>query len=234
MTINNGAELPIKNKENKMARNEIPSIDQLSKYQVNRVGAVEAVRQTLYDSATYAAGGQTSLTFFQLPVGQGGKTKADTNMEAAGTLPNPKQFLVQSIELHFFPGATIEKFGAAADTGNIFADDVYVFAKGGYLDFFIGSKSYLTEAPLTKFPPKTRLDGWGAASDTTTAGAGRAYRQDYSTVWGRPYYLDPAILLVPTQNFQISLNWPVAVALPSTLAGRVVVSLDGILYRNSQ
>lgn len=217
-----------------MAKNTVPTVDELAKFQVNRVGAIEAVRQTLYDSATYVAAGQTSLTFFQLPVGQGGKTKADTNMESAGSLPNPKQFLVQSIEIHVFPSAAIENMAATVDTGTAFVKDMSTILTGGYLDFFIGSKSYLTEAPLMKFPPKTKLDGWAAASDTTTAGAGRAYRHEYAAGAGRPYYLQPEILLVSTQNFNVTLNWPAALALTGTNTAKIFITLDGILYRNSQ
>jgi hypothetical protein len=47
------------------------------------------------------------------------------------------------------------------------------------LDFFIGSKSYLTEAPLQRFPGKTRLYGESAYADTTTAGADQQIRYDY-------------------------------------------------------
>jgi hypothetical protein len=217
-----------------MASN-IPTLDQLSQFQVNRPGAVEAIRQTLYDTTTYAAAGQTSLTFFQTPVGQGGKTLADTNMEAAGSLPNPKQFLIQSIEIHIMPAITPSNIGAAPGVkGGEFTNDMYAISTTGYLNLFIGSKSYLTEAPLMKFPPKTYLNGMASASDSTTAAANAAYRMDYAHVSGRPYYVEPNILLVPTQNFNITLNWAAAVPTISTKTARVMVVLDGILYRNSQ
>mgnify|MGYP000960570814 FL=1 len=59
-------------------------------YGVNVANVVEAIRQPIYDTVTYAAAGQTNLTFFALPIGQGGKTKVDTNMTTAGSLPAPR------------------------------------------------------------------------------------------------------------------------------------------------
>jgi len=215
----------------------VPNLETLRKFRVNRERQHEGIRQTLYDSATYANAGQTQLQFFQVPKGQAGKTLADTNMESAGSLPSPKKFLVECIEILFFPGVDpVTQLAAIAETE--FANDVYAFAKGGYLDLFIGSKSYLTEAPLGVFPPKTRLEVEGAHTvnelQAVAADAFNHISTDYAVCAGRPYYLDPPLLLEPTQNFNVDLNWPAAVALPSGVDGRVVVKLDGILYRLSQ
>ena len=210
----------------------IPTLDDLQKYNVNRPGQIEGIRQSLYDFQTYAAAGQTSLTFFQVPIGQSGKTKADTNMDIAGSLAAPKRFFVESIEVLFFPGSAIDTFAAVAAANAAQADDVYTVAKSGYLDFFIGSKSYLSEAPIGRFPSKTGLKLISSvASNSATTGE---VKSEYATFGGMPYKLDPGILLVPTQNFNVTLNWPTAVALPSTVAGRIGIVLNGILYRNSQ
>ncbi len=85
-------------------RGNIPNLAELQSYAVNRKGQYEGIRQSLYDYQTYASAGQTSLSFFQVPVGQAGKTIADTNMEVSGTLPQPKHFLVESCEIRFWPG----------------------------------------------------------------------------------------------------------------------------------
>lgn len=221
-----------------MAGPSVPSIEEIEKFNVNRPGQFEAVRQTLYDFQTYAQAGQTQLTFFQLPVGQGGKTLADTNMETAGQLPNPKMFLVQSIEILFFPGGTanaLPSTGALADAASQFLNDVYNVGKSGWLEFFIGSKPYLREAPLNRFPPKTKIDGFSALATSLTAGAATQSRDNYAVWSGRPYQMNPPILLKPTQNFNITLNWPAAVALGAQdTTARIGVVLDGILYRNSQ
>jgi len=220
-----------------MANPKIPNLSDLMQYDVNRRGQYEGIRQSLYDFTTYANAGQTSLQFFQVPQGQGGKTIADTNMNSAGQLPQPQHFLVESIELYLFPGVlpgTIVTTAAETE----FANDVYSVAKSGSLDFFIGSKSYLQEAPLGRFPPKTRLQVNAAHALTelqaVAADSEIQVSTEYAAGIGRPYYLDPPVLLVPNQNFNLTLSWPAAVALPSGVDARIGVVLDGILYRQSQ
>jgi hypothetical protein len=221
----------------------IPSGAALRQYSVNRAGQVEAVRQTLYDIQTYAQAGQASLNFFALPQGQGTtshpgssgvKTKADTNMTTAGSLPSPQRFLVKSIEILFYPGLVINNFNAtAAATVGTFSNDIYAVAKSGYLDFVIGSKSYLTEAPLGRFPPKTRVETRNAVASNSATTAEISF--DYAAWIGRPYLLDAPLYLESTQNFSITLNWPNVIALSAAdTTARIGVVLDGYLYRLSQ
>lgn len=211
-----------------MARNLPQNAQQFS---VNR-GAKEAIRSSLYDFQAYAAVGQTSLSFFQVPVGQSGKTKADTNMESAGSLPSPKQFLIETIELYLFPGSLVNVAASAATNLPQQADDMYAFAKSGFLDLFIGSKSYLTEAPLGRFPASTGLRVDQSLAGTFTAP--NMVKSEYAAMTGLIYRVEPQILLEPTQNFNVTLNWPTAVAMPSGVAARVGVVMRGLLYRNSQ
>lgn len=203
----------------------------LAKYRVNRAGQLEMLRQSLYDFQAYAQAGQTQLIFFQVPQGQSGKTFGDTNMSIAGSLPAGQQFLVQSIEIKFYPGSN-PSTGPVADAPEPFVNDTWLFAKSGWLEFNVGSKNYLREAALDRFPPKTKLDGWASITSTLTAGAATEDRISYATLAGRPYPIDPYILLESTQNFNVTLNWPTAVAL--TNAARVGLVLDGVLVRNSQ
>lgn len=220
-----------------MPRNNVPDLQNLQKFAVNRQGQYEVLRQTLYDFQTYANAGQTSLQFFQVPLGQGGKTIADTNQDSAGQLPQPKWFLVESIEIHFFPGIDPgTEVTTIAETE--FTNDVYAVAKGGSLNFFIGSKTYVEEAPLIRFPPKTRLNVEAAHSifytEASASDAAAQVSTDYAAACGRPYFIDPEVLLIPNQNFKVTLSWPSVVALPSSVDGRIGVILDGILYRQSQ
>ncbi len=222
-------------------RGNIPNLAELQSYAVNRKGQYEGIRQTLYDYQVYAGAGQTSLSFFQVPVGQGGKTVADTNIEVAGSLPQPKHFLVESIEIRFWPGVlpVISQTGVlATQSASNYSNDVVTFSKSGSLNFFIGSKTYLEEAPVGRFPPKTYVCSDFATSQTVNqavaADQENQITMDLSYVKGRPYFINPATLLIPTQNFKVSLNWPAAVALPSTQDARIGVVLDGILYRQSQ
>lgn len=209
----------------------IPNLTELAQYNVNRPNQVEALRSSLYDTLSYQAAGQSQLQFFQTPKGQSGKTYAQTNMTLAGALPAPQSFLVQEIHLFMFPGELPSTQGAHA--ASAFVNDVYNFYTApAWLEFYIGSKAYLDEAPLMKFPPPNGLSGFSALSDTTTAAASGATTIGYASAGGCPYELNPPILLVPTQNFNITLNWPSLQALSS--AAIVVCNLQGILYRNSQ
>ena len=218
-------------------RNAIPNIADLNQYSVNRSGQAEGIRQCIYDFQAYAAVGQTSLTFFQVPVGQSGKTYADTNMSTPGVLPSPQKFLIQSIELHFFPGVLNSPVEDTATPfpSSQFVNDVAAISNNGFLELNIGSKNYLREAPLGVFPPKAHLVG-NAAMATSIAGSTAASfnMTSFATLGGRPYFTEPPLLLEPTQNFNVTLNWPTAVALPSGIAGRIGIKLDGILYRLSQ
>jgi hypothetical protein len=216
-----------------MRNGQIPTLAALQEFDVNRRGEYEGIRQTFYDTTTYAAAGQTQLQFFQTPKGQLGKTVADTNMTVAGQLPQPQHFLVESIEILLFPGGDISTLGDATAASQ-FANDMYDVAKSGSLNFFIGSKTYLEEAPLGRFPPKTKLGVVGAKALSPTTVTDTDLQADYACWSGRPYYLDPPVLLVPNQNFSVTLSWPAAVALPSLVDARIEVVLDGILYRQSQ
>lgn len=203
-----------------------------AQYAVNRPGELEVVRQPLYDFQAYPAAGSTQLTFFAIPKGQSSKTFADTNMETAGSLPNPKRFLVEGISVQFFPGTVFPSQAPAAPNIDAFVNDVWeVFSATAFLEFFIGSKAYL-DAPLHAFPATTGLAGFTGMSDSTTAGASGFTRTSYARAAGMPFKLDPPLMLEPTQNFNVTLNFPTAVAI--TNAGRIGVYLHGSLYRNSQ
>lgn len=215
-----------------MALNTVPSIDDLTKYSVNRGGQYEVIGASLYDFTSYAAAGQTELNFFQTPQGQGGKTLADTNMEAAGSLPAPKNFIVTSLEVNFWPGGAPSVFGAQA--AGVYLNDVWTLAKSGYLEFYIGSKNYVQEGPIGVFPASNGLVVAAAIADGTTLGADKQSMIDYANMGGKPYVLPSPIALVSNQNFRVSLKWPTAVALPSNAIARIGVRLRGYLYRLSQ
>lgn len=227
----------------RISRFGVPSRADLGKYVVNRPGW-EAIRQSLYDFQPYAAAGQQQLTFFSLPLGQGvglgggAKTYSDTNMHTASMLPQNQEFLIESIEIMFNP--TIPSVAAQMPGANVAAltipqivNDAYVAQRTGNLQFIIGSKPYLQEAPLGRFPPKAHFALEGAAT-TTVAASQLTALFPYWT--GRPYMLKPASLLLNSnQNFSVTLNWPEgAQALPSGNAGRIGLILDGFLYRRSQ
>jgi hypothetical protein len=208
-----------------------PTVQELSRYDVNRKGEAEGFVQPLYDYQPYASVGQTSLTFFSEPIGQNGKTLADTNMESAGQMPSPKEQLVTGIQVVFLPGGNPGTFGVQTAANNW--NDAYAVFKSGYLDFFIGSKSYLQDAPIGKFSNDFRLAGSAALSDASTAAADAQSMVDYATFAGPLYMISP-VRLTSNQNFKVTLNWPAAVPLPSTVAARIGIILVGFQYRLSQ
>lgn len=216
----------------------IPGVRQRDQYVINRAGMEEGIWQPLYDYHDIDNGlAATSEVYFQNPIGQNGKTLADTNMESAGQLPRPKFFLITSVHVAFFPTAVPTSLQAAAAQSEF--NDAYNLLKSGYLDLFVGSKTYLNDGPLMRFPPDYRLAGTAALADVTTAGADLASKIDYATAAGPSYAIVP-ILLEPNQNFAVTLNWPGGRPLlngESTTGqstSRLGVYFNGYLYRLSQ
>lgn len=209
-----------------------PSLNQLQQYRNINPNQQEAITQTLYDTVTYQAAGQTQLSFFQVPLGSSGKTNSQTNMSVAGMLPNPIHFLVTSLQLLFFPSALPGTLGAQAVPN--FVNDVYKFGKGGNgnLVFTLSQKPYLTEAPLCKFPPLNGMKGIAAVSDSTTAGAAQQTMIEYATWAGEPYQLPQPLLIESMVNFSVQLNWDTAVAISANASVQCI--LGGIQYRASQ
>jgi hypothetical protein len=171
------------------------------------------------------------------------KTLWDTNLELPNTLPSGKAFMIESIEVLFFPGsvstantytiASPALFNATASAAvQSQLADVNSFYQSGMLELNILSKNYLRETPLLAFPPKANfnLDAALASNSATTALNGAVNMR----AAGRPYYLEPTIALQPAVNFEVVLRFPAAVATPSGFNGRVGVILDGYFMRASQ
>ncbi len=190
-------------------------------YGVNVQGVVQAQWQPVYDKQVYAAAGQSSLTFFQSPIGQGGRTIEDTNMRAAGVFPAPQQFLATQVHVQFVPGA------APIDATGAYLKDAWTVYNSGALEFNVGSVTMVTDSPVGKFPPSHLLEV-GAASATTGASG-----INYAENKGMIYEITPAN--IPwAQNFDVTIKWRTPLALPSAVAGKMVVTLGGFLYRLAQ
>ena len=217
-----------------------PSPAQLARYNINIPGNFSGITFPLFDSVAYPAAGTAQLTLFQTPAGQGGKTLADTNMQAAGQVPSPNVFVVTGLALKFISGAPVELLGAAAAID--YVADVHAFYNGltagatlvgSYLEFASGSSYYVRE-PLWMFPPAARLAISGASSNASTAAASQFYVTEFAENSGIPYEIAP-LALPANQTFQVTLNWPGGVvAMPSTKAGRAIAVLNGWMYRPTQ
>lgn len=238
-------------------KQNFPTLQDFRSYMVNKLGTMEVIKQSLYDTVLYPTAGLANMLFFQNPIGQGlssapgnagaAKTLADTNMEAAGTLPAPQGFWIQSIEVDFqpgssaaantfalqIPGALVATDVATAQAG---AHDVNAFYTTGALTLTIGQKPYLKEGALLRFPPKARfeLDTSLAAGAGAAATLERLHLKEKLRAGGRPYNLEPGLPLMTSQNFNVALSWPVIVPTPSGFNGAVRVILDGWLFRAVQ
>jgi hypothetical protein len=214
------------------------SLSDLQQYNPNLPNAIEAIWQPFYDSTVagatnYPATGVTQLVFFQTPNGSSGKTLQDTNMSLNGQFPAPTAFLCTAVQILLMPFwsltvASSSRTGAAAAV-NTNINDVTQVADSGYLQLQIGSKVYLTDAPIGKFPPNFSIGGLQALTGTFTAGT--YIDVDYARTIGRYYEITP--LLIPmNQNFVLSLFWPVLVPVVNPM--RIMAILDGFFYRQSQ
>jgi len=152
-------------------------------------------------------------------------------------------FVIKSIEVSLEPATSADPntyapanpgafaVAAAATTPNV-VNDVETFYRSGWLELVIGNKTYLLEAPLGKFPPKTQgvIDS-SCTSNSATVGITEYRKMNRA---GRPYFTDPALSLMSNQNFAVNLRWPAVVALPSGFNARVGVTLDGVTFRAAQ
>jgi hypothetical protein len=233
---------------------KFPSAADFNARRVTNPAQSEVVRQRFYDYQLYPTAGATQFTFFSQPIGQGltsavggvagsPKTLWDTNLELPNTLPSGKAFMIESIEVLFFPGsvstantytvASPVLFNAtAAAAVAAQAADVNTIYQSGMLELNILSKNYLRETPVLAFPPKANftLDAAIASNSATTAEVGLVNMR----ASGRPYYISPEIALQPAVNFEVTIRYPAVVATPSGFNGRIGVILDGYFMRASQ
>jgi hypothetical protein len=184
-----------------------------------------------YDSQTAAAAGQSQLTFFQTPLGASGRTLEDTNFAGAGSLPAGMSFVLQEIMVNLIPGSTVVPGTFGSGIAPKYVNDVYAWNKAGVVQFNYSSKTYVQDSPIGRFPLDTRLTGFGAAADATTAAASLQTLLDYAAPAGRLWRVAD-MRIDPQVNFNVTLSWPNGVvALPSTVAGKAFVYLKGYLAR---
>ena len=232
----------------------MPTAADFNARRVTNPNQSEIVRQRFYDYQLYPTAGVAQLTFFSQPVGQGittalgavagtGKTLWDTNLELPNTLPSGKAFMIESIEVLFFPGSVSTANTYSIVAPNLFnataanavlaqLSDVNTIYQAGMLELNILSKNYLRETPMIAFPPKAnfQLDAAISSNSATTAEIAAVNMR----AAGRPYYIEPTIALQPAVNFEVVIKYPAAVPTPSGFNGRIGVILDGYFMRASQ
>lgn len=210
-------------------------------------GVRDAIREPLYDRLVYESGVTTQLRYFSVPI-SGTKTKAETNMDLAGQLSKGWKFIAETLAIQVLPGSTnvaavtytrqqpvlssgtVVAAGTAQAVPN-FLNDVWAILNTGWLELTVGSRPYLT-APLLSFPSLTGIIGEVAAAvENTTAASANVTTCDYARLAGKPFLFNPALPLEENLIFNVTLNWPTAVTLPSGFDPAILVQLDGLKFR---
>lgn len=191
----------------------------------------EVLNWAYYDFQTYVAGGQTQLTFFQSPKGASGRTLRDTNFPGAGSLPAGYEFFMETFQIMPLPGVQPSTFGAQVTS--TFVRDVWTIHNDGFVVFNLLNKHIIEGGPIGLFPCDWRMMGFAAVADESTIVANAqtivAYAQNGGKIWRMNNQL-----LEATVNFDITLNWNTALALPSAVAARIGCFVTGKLRRKMQ
>lgn len=218
---------------------------QLQQHRVTVPGVKDSIWNPLYDYQTYANAGVLSMTFFSNPIGSGttsapgasgSKTQDDTNMVSSSQLAQGNEFYCTAVEFLFWPGIEPGRGAIALANVGLFADDVWTLLKSGTLTLTVQQRNYVQDSPLGKFPPANRMTVQSAVdvvADTNATAAPTVEEIVYATGVGMIYQIVP-VYIVSNQNFNVTVNWPAVVALPSATDGRVGVRLRGYLIRDAQ
>lgn len=198
----------------------------MNRYAVNMPGKVEVIWQPLYHYQQYAAGGALTFTFFQNPIGQGGNTLSDTNMVSAGQIPKGQKFVITAIQVELYPVAA-DIYDATPDQDRFLRDYYNVMQSDANLQLLIGSKPYLQQAPLMKFPQAQRVN----ASTSIATGGATIEGMSFAQGGGQPFNIVP-LTLTSNQNFSVTINFDAVVAIST--AAKFGVTLQGFLFRNAQ
>ncbi len=188
----------------------------------------------IYDSAIYAAAGQDQLVMCIVPVGgqlndnSRVKTDADTNLNAAGTLPTNQKMLVTSAQILFFPSTfnahNEADAGISAAVNRSRTNDIAAFFEGGLLHLALKGNDIVKDGPLMLFPPMTHIEGTAAMTNTDTDNNRTI---EFANCKGHAYPLEP-FEWNGGESITAKLLWPNGkVAMPSGLAGRVMLRLFG-------
>lgn len=122
-------------------------------------GRADIVNWPLYDRISLAAGATTpaEFSFFTVPQGSGGKTKADTNVTQVKTLPSPEYFNCTHVGIEW-----------AIDT---FEEDIIALLNNYWLEFHVYNKVY-AEGPIGLFPSGTGISRESTKTNKTTSSNG--------------------------------------------------------------
>ena len=189
---------------------------------------MEVINQPVYDSVSYAqAAAMTKSVLFQTPIGQSGKTLAQTYMTKAGQLEQPQKLVIRAISLFF--------------ANNTLPVDLVNFLQNVSFTLTVGKK------PMLECFAGNLTAGRGvvtySAAELGTAAAGDV--QFVSTLNGvadprSVFTLNQPIVIEGGEGFNVTLNpetafnFAAAASRPNGVGTTVYVILDGELYRGVQ
>ncbi len=182
----------------------------------------EAVRWVYYSTKSYVSGTTLSLSFFDKTEGA---DKTLTNMEAQGTITDPKWF-----EVHYIGADILLDASTAAAVGGAGAyDDVAKLVLKGrpYAELLVSDKLQV-QVPLSFMHgsggPTGIGYGWG------TIAAGEAVQGAVNGIFDGGYYLGGSLIIPPNTGFTFNVTWTAA----QTLNGGdtyIRCWMDGVLHR---
>lgn len=188
-------------------------------------GATDTINQPIYDSVSFAAGAAMAKTvLFQVPIGSGGKTLAQTNMTVAGQLTAPYQMVVTAIKVYI--------------ANNTVPVDVQNLLSNVTLEFFTLTKPWL-QVPLVFLPAGMGGIITATCQEGTPAAGDRPF---YTTSNGIPdpratYLLTLPVTIGIQEGFNVTLtpqtNFNFAAAAGTTYGQGTTLQifLDGELTR---
>lgn len=189
---------------------------------------MEVINQPVYDSASFNPSAAMAKTvLFQTPIGQSGKTLAQTYMTKAGQLEQPQKLVIRSIKLWLANNTTL------VDMINFLTLNSFTLTVGKkpMLECFCGTLTAGIGAIAT------------AAAELGTIATGDA--QFVSTSNGAPdqrntFTLNQPIVIEGGEGFSVTINpetaWNFAAntTRPTGVGTTFYVVLDGELYRGVQ
>jgi hypothetical protein len=189
----------------------------------------------VFDTAIYAAAGQDNLVLLSVPEGgqlndnSRAKTMEDTNLQAAGSLPQNQAMLVKGVQLLFLPSGAIghAETDATCTAAKLLANDVAAFYNYGLLHLALKGVDIIKDGPLSLYPPQSHIEGSAAMVNTDTDNNRTI---ELINCKGHPYPIEP-FAWRGGEVITAKLLWPNGkVALPSGLTGRVKIRLYGDIY----
>lgn len=174
--------------------------------------SVEVMWGPLYDYAReVVAEPRKSIEFFQKPVGVEGRTLFDTNMMLGGSLPSPQVALITGIRVVVQCADKRSYVGAMSDA---------------VLRLRIGSRVFLTDGPLFKFPPVFPVPQEFAIPTLSTDVGYFERLREFSELVKQSYYAITPLKVISNESFMVDLAFRETHRLR-----RLGVILDAFIYR---